>query len=79
MEYIYVGQIEKRRTSPVFASNMQNTTKHSARSGRFRRAPDRLTEPIQMQSSMTFILGNMYKERMIIRKKMATVLVPSIR
>ena len=38
------------------------------------------TEPIQMQSSMTFIWGNACRciERMIIWKKMAAVLVPSI-
>ena len=29
LEYIYIGHIAKRRTSPVFALNKQNVTKHS--------------------------------------------------
>ena len=29
LEYIYIGQIAKRSTSPMFAFNMQNPTKHS--------------------------------------------------
>ena len=29
LEYIYIGQIANRFTSPVFAFNMQNATKHS--------------------------------------------------
>ena len=33
LEYIYIVQIAKWRTSPVSTSDMQNTTKHSTRSG----------------------------------------------
>ena len=33
LEYFYIGQIAKRRISLAFAFNLQNTTKHSTRSG----------------------------------------------
>ena len=35
-EYIYIGQIAMRCTSPVFAFNMQNMSKHFTRSGSFK-------------------------------------------
>ena len=39
LEYIYIRLNTKRRTSPVFAFNIQNTTEHSSRLGRMAAVP----------------------------------------
>ena len=56
LKYIFIGQIAKRRTSPVFAVTMQNTTKNSTWSGTvFGRASWKQTEDLLYYIIFEFI------------------------